>query len=96
MVFFHIPPMEYISVWNTEKCVGSRYEDVACWAAGDHFLERVSNIQATVAGHDHYNDYIGTYKGVDLIYGRKTGYGGYGPEPYLLKGARVFVIDLDD
>ena len=96
MVFFHIPPMEYMSVWNTEKCAGSRYEDVACWAAGDQFLERVSNIQATVAGHDHYNDYIGTYKGVDLIYGRKTGYGGYGPEPYLLHGARVFVIDLDE
>lgn len=49
-----------------------------------------------VAGHDHFNDYMGTYKDVQLIYGRKTGYAGNGPEPHFTKGARVFVLDLED
>ena len=32
-------------------------------------------------GHDHANDYIIEYEGLYIGYGRKTGYGCYGPPP---------------
>jgi hypothetical protein len=32
-----------------------------------------------ITGHDHDNDFYGEYEGILLAYGRKTGYGGYGP-----------------
>ncbi len=34
----------------------------------------------------------GVYGGVRLMYGRKSGYGGYGPPPGWLRGARVIEI----
>jgi len=47
-------------------------------------------------GHDHDNDYGGFYYNVELIYGRKTGFGSYGPhnikDEFLERGARVFEL----
>ena len=37
------------------------------------------NTLGVFAGHNHNNDFRGRYLGIDLFYGRKTGYGGYGP-----------------
>jgi hypothetical protein len=34
----------------------------------------------------------GVYEGVRLMYGRKSGYGGYGPPPGWLRGARVIEL----
>ena len=42
------------------------------------------------AGHDHNNDYSGIYKGIELVFGRKTGYGSYGPKTN--RGATVIKI----
>ena len=36
-------------------------------------------------GHDHHNDFGGWYKDIELVYGRKSGYGSYGD----FVGARV-------
>lgn len=44
------------------------------------------------AGHDHNNDFSGNYYGIDLVYGRKTGYGCYGPPPGMQRGARVIIL----
>lgn len=51
-------------------------------------------------GHDHANDYVNDYEGLKIGYGRKTGYGSYGPAPgqFLIdvlmrsqqRGGRVF------
>jgi hypothetical protein len=51
----------------------------------DQIVEWVS------AGHDHDNDYYGSYDGINLAYGRKTGYGSYGPNG-MQNGARVFEV----
>ena len=37
------------------------------------------NYKGVFCGHDHNNDFCGNHFGVSLFYGRKTGYGGYGP-----------------
>ena len=42
-------------------------------------------------GHDHDNDFWGTYQGMKLAYGRKTGFGCYGPD-FFKRGARVFEV----
>ena len=42
-------------------------------------------------GHDHDNDYYGLVDGIYLAYGRKTGYGCYGPSG-MLHGGRVFKV----
>lgn len=46
-----------------------------------------NNVKANFVGHDHTNDFGGTYtnsqgKSIELVYGRKTGYGSYGPEKW--------------
>ena len=38
-------------------------------------------MKALFVGHDHINDYVVDYEGLLLGYGRKTGYGCYGPAP---------------
>jgi hypothetical protein len=48
-----------------------------------------------MAGHDHNNDFYGNYYGIDLHYGRKTGYGSYGPPDGVLKGATVYNFKYD-
>jgi len=95
LVFMHIPPPEFMLTWNSRTSKGSKYENVACWANhSNYFVESLQSILGVVAGHDHFNDYEGKYLGVKLYYGRKTGYGGYGPRPYMTQGARIFEVNL--
>lgn len=54
-------------------------------------LKEHRSVEWVSVGHDHNNDYYGEYDGINLAYGRKTGYGCYGPEG-MLKGARVFKV----
>lgn len=42
------------------------------------FKER-GDVIALFCGHDHSNDYVNDFEGILLGYGRKTGYGCYGP-----------------
>jgi pre-mRNA-splicing factor SYF1 len=49
----------------------------------------MNNIRGVFCGHDHNNDFYGDYYGISLYYGRKTGYGGYGPPSGMLRGTRV-------
>ena len=76
---FHIPLIEYQYLKDDEsiKIYGESREKV--WYEEDDgsvyqaFLE-VGNIEATFCGHDHYNNYWGTYKGgITLAYGYISG-----------------------
>ena len=44
-------------------------------------------------GHDHYNSFIGKYKGIDLGYCPGAGYNTYGLNP---RGMRLFDFDEND
>jgi hypothetical protein len=44
-------------------------------------------------GHDHTNDYTVRSNEVDLVYGRATGYAGYGGEK-VRKGAKLIELDF--
>jgi hypothetical protein len=93
----HIPPNEYLNMLNNNAFYGTRGEDVCCWSVNTGLfaaLKEEPTVEWVSCGHDHNNDYYGNYNGINLAYGRKTGYGGYGPEP-LLRGARVFEVRVD-
>eukprot|EP01135_Chromosphaera_perkinsii_P003016 Nk52_evm38s232 gene=Nk52_evmTU38s232 len=56
------------------------------------------DIEFITVGHDHNNDFQGDLDGIKLIYGRKTGYGSYGPPlkwGWKARGARVFSLKLN-
>lgn len=53
-------------------------------------------MSASFSGHDHNNDFAGIYenggKSIILGYGRKSGYGLYGPPEGMNRGGRVIVL----
>lgn len=57
------------------------------------FLQK-GTIQWVSAGGDHSSDFWGTYAGINLAYGRKTGFSSYGPK-FVQRGARIFDIYVD-
>jgi hypothetical protein len=54
-------------------------------------MKEQKTVEWVSAGHDHDNDYYGVHDGINLAYGRKTGYGCYGPSG-MLHGGRVFKV----
>ena len=91
LAYFHIPLPEYLDVYNTEEIYGHANEGVYCSVWNTGFFARAKNngdISAMFVGHDHNNDFGGFYEGIELVYGRKSGYGLYGD----LHGARVVTL----
>lgn len=70
-------------MWNENPTVGIKGENVCCPKKNTgtfQILKNYANAKGIYVGHDHDNDYKGFYQGVELAYGRKTGYGSYGPK----------------
>ena len=94
VAFFHIPLKQYDTVWKNGTATGVIGED-PCIADEDGsalpFLKSIG-VRACFCGHDHVNDYSGVADGVELVYGRATGAGGYGVE-ILQKGGKLITIN---
>ena len=61
---------------------GAKYEPVCCQGLDTGLFAAIKEqptVEWVTCGHDHNNDYQGSYQGINLSYGRKTGYGSYGP-----------------
>lgn len=94
LAFFHIPLPEYREMYNWEKTYDNRNEGIGCPKKNTGLFStwvESKAIKASFCGHDHDNDYGGTYFGIEMTYGRKTGYGGYGPS-YFQRGARLIIL----
>ena len=72
---------------------GTKGEDTSCPLVNTGLFGalQAAGVGGLFSGHDHQNDNEGKVGGVILGYGRKTGYGSYGPDP-LKHGARVLVL----
>ena len=96
LAFFHIPLDEYMLASSTGgTCVGHFEEPICCSSVNTgafHAFKEVGDVSATFVGHDHDNDFSYAYDGITLVYGRKSGYGGYGPPEDMPRGAKVTVI----
>lgn len=83
---------------NSMPVHGQRRDYTECQAMNTGFFAEIlqqKTIQWVSCGLDHSTDYWGTYGGVGLSYGRKTGYGSYGPK-FAKHGARIFDLSFDD
>ena len=93
LAFFHIPLVEFMDLWNYGKTDGTKADPVSCPLVNTQAFSAfrsAHNIKGIFVGHNHNNDYIGNFKGIDLAFGRKTGFGGYGPD--YKHGARVIKL----
>lgn len=95
LVMQHIPMIEYRDVFDQNLAVGRRGENV-CFEQdkGEIFAEyaKSGRVRAVFCGHDHVNDYVGALQGVKLVYGRCSGYSGYGDWE---RGARLIDVDTE-
>ena len=58
-----------------------------------NLFKNLQTMRACFCGHDHVNDYGGVLDGIELVYGRATGYGGYGGD-YVDKGGKLITVNL--
>jgi len=95
-VFVHIPLVEYDRLFESGRADGRKGENV-CFDSdtGESFRRFAGSGRVTgvFCGHDHVNDFRGDWEGTDLVYGRVTGWGGYGP-PDWQRGGRLIELDL--
>jgi len=80
-----------LNVYNDEQIYGNSDDYVHCSVGNTGFFAAVKtngDISAMFVGHDHNNDFGGWYEGIELVYGRKSGYNCYGD----FHGARVVVL----
>lgn len=94
LAFFHIPIKQYIDVWDNGPATGFYAEKRAIEKEDGSSLAvlKAAGVKACFCGHDHVNDYSGFADGVELVYGRATGAGGYGKE-LLPKGGKLITVD---
>ncbi|NLN93330.1 MAG: hypothetical protein GX130_08505 [Candidatus Hydrogenedens sp.] len=94
MSAFHIPLKQYHDRWVDGSARGLLGEKVYFEDDDGSALKvfQDAGVSAIFCGHDHESDYSAFSDGVELIYGRATGYNGYGAET-LDKGGKLFEID---
>lgn len=78
LAFFHIPLPEYNQAAQSEKTllVGTRKEPACSPAINSGLFTAMleaGDVMGTFVGHDHVNDYLTTWNGILLGYGRYTG-----------------------
>ena len=79
-----------------ENSCGVQYEDISCYPEEDGVFEVVKSgglAKRILVGHDHVNNFIITYQGVQLIYALKTGAGCYWNTK--LNGGTVLKVGAD-
>ena len=87
-VFQHIPLPEY------RKCIGVTVHEPICSAIENEefqILKKYGNVLGVFCGHDHKNDFLAKYEGIDLAYTPSCGFASYGNG--VLRGGRLLVLD---
>jgi hypothetical protein len=94
IVMQHVPTVDFKTLYDSGKATGRKGEDVCFESDTGAVLDAYSaskRVRAVFVGHDHVNDYIGEQKGVKLVYGRVSGWAGYGDWQ---RGGRTIDLDL--
>jgi len=74
--FMHIPLPEYKKV-DRKRITGNFGSEVGSSELNSglfHEILKQNNIKALFSGHDHFNNFSGSYAGIHLNYGNVTGY----------------------
>jgi len=94
LAMIHIPLIEFEKLRAAGAHQGN-YGESVCYDndSGDTFtaFRQAHRVKAVFSGHDHKNDYAGTWEGIELAYGRVGGWNAYGELP---RGGRLIELDL--
>ena len=93
LAFFHICLPEYAYVVNDPDRFGAYTEAICPAKLNTGFFAAASmqgDIMGCFVGHDHGDDFCGTYNGIALCYGRQSGAEGWAPEAPI--GARIIEL----
>lgn len=93
LALIHIPVAEFHGMYADRKFSGIFGENVSFESdTGQTFaaFRQSQRIRAVFSGHDHANDFHGRWEGIELAYGRVTGWSGYGD---LVRGGRLIELD---
>lgn len=88
IVFQHIPLTEY------RKCKNVQVHEPICSAIENEefqILKKYGNVLGVFCGHDHKNDFLEKYEGIDLAYTPSCGFASYGNGVF--RGGRLIVLD---
>jgi len=94
---FHIPLKQYSDVMKLDPTSGIQLEPVS---SGDEdgsalgLLKSLGNVRACFCGHDHKSDYSGNLDGIELVYGRSSGWAAYGWVE-VRKGAKLITTNCE-
>lgn len=95
LTMVHIPVIQFEKMRQAGASTGHFGESVCFETDTGNTFEALKNarrVRAIFSGHDHENDYTGPWHGIELVYGRVSGWSGYGKLP---RGGRLIEIDLD-
>lgn len=104
LMFFHIPLREFSEMSATGKFVGDKREDECPARVNSGMLAAVlerGDVKGIFCGHDHVNNYVGEWMGVQVGYDGSIGYYSYNlpdndPKVARGRGARVYEIPESD
>ena len=88
LVFQHIPLPEY------KECKNVNVHEPICSAIENEefqILKEYKNVLGVFCGHDHKNDFLSKYEGIDLAYTPSCGFASYGNG--VLRGGRLIVLN---
>lgn len=94
---FHIPIKQYLDARQSATMGGIMMEGVS---SGDEdgsaldLLSKLGTVRACFCGHDHKSDYSGTQDGIELVYGRSSGWNAYGWAE-VRKGAKLITANAE-
>ncbi|MCU7558452.1 metallophosphoesterase family protein [Macrococcus capreoli] len=93
-LFIHIPIPEYEDAKALGLAEGHQDESICCPKLNTGLFSQLllndTSIKAIYCGHDHDNDFQALYHGIQLNYGRVTGFNTYG---HLRRGGRLITIE---
>ena len=94
---FHIPLKQHSQLWDEGKGQGVKLERVGFGVENGGTVKQLQSlrVRACISGHDHVNDYSVPWENVELIYGRATGYSGYGHDRDP-KGGKLYVLNAEN
>lgn len=95
--FIHIPIPEFKLLWESGTAVGVKHDRIVNTPRENSGLfaamQEKGNTVAVFSGHDHLNDFFGTWEGIDLHYGRSASYGSYGSASHA-KGIKTITLNF--
>ncbi|REH88129.1 phosphohydrolase [Staphylococcus felis] len=92
VLFTHIPIPEYQAIEHVQNFHGIYQETIGCAQVNSGLFAQMlhtGGIEAMFCGHDHDNDFGINHYGIDLNYGRVSGFNCYGE---IQRGARLIEL----